>query len=623
MFKRLYIIILSFAFVSTLLGSEKNTIGVEKFILEYGLDHPNLIPLEKLYEIELDLRLKDNVWEKPVDGEAVFSFPISKPPAKARFSESGLQAVLQQLLAFLNEEGYSGVFVLPSDKDINTLTGEDKRSPNNKDLTLVIWVSQIEKIRSLGQGTRYKGDQDVVDLKQHQKIIHASPLKGDDEKGDGSPILRELLDEYISRLNRHPSRQVNVTLAAGTKPGKAVLDYLVNEAKPWLIHAQYSNTGTPSTGRWRGRLGVLHYQLTESDDLLSADYITSHTEESRAALLSYERPLIFPDYLRIRSYGSWSEYQSEELGVIDLEFRGKTWTAGTEIIFNLFHYDDIILDALLGGRWENIFVKNEIQGTTEDKEGKAKLAIGYLGLKAERRKGLVNTEASATLEYNFHGIVDRNLNNLGRLDTHDTSSIIKANFRHTFFLEPILFPNEWKNLETWHKSTLAHEVSLSVSGQYTLKDERLIPQRQFVTGGFFSVRGYPESVASGDNGYLFNAEYRLHIPRLLKPADLTGTGKILDRYYLRPPSVYAFPDWDFIVRFFFDSAYVSNNRIRSDEANFNLNSIGGGAELQLSNQLKVRLDYGYILNTLKRGTFTLDDAEKGDARFHFLTTFSW
>lgn len=626
--KQFYIIILtlSLLFVNTsrLVGSEASRLDVQSFILEYGLGHPELIPLEEVYKAPLELRLKDDVWEEPADGEPIFSFPIGKLPPNAVFSESGLQTALQQLLNFFNERGYSGVFVLPSEKDIDALTGEDKRAETNKNLTLVIWISQIEKVRSLGRGKRYEKDETVANLKQHQKIIHHSPLKGDNEKGEGSPIRKKTLDQYISRLNRHPNRRVDVTLAAGTQPGKAVLDYLVNEAKPWLVYAQYSNTGTPNTGEWRGRLGFLHYQLTESDDSLSADYITSDTEESRAVLLSYERPIIFPDHLRVRAYGSWSEYQSEELGLglanpRFLGFRGRTWTAGTEAIFNLFHYQDIIVDALFGGRWENIFVKNDTVRT----EGQVDLAIGYLGLRAQRQKGIVNTQGSATLEYDFHDIDSEKLVQLGRLDVDDNWSLIKGNLGHTFFLEPLFFPNEWENPETWQKSTLAHEINLNLSSQYTFSNQRLIPQQQFVTGGFFSVRGYPESVASGDNGYLFNAEYRLHVPRLLKPADLTGNGKIFDRYYLRPPSIYAYPDWDFLVRLFFDSAYVGNNRKRFDEENFDLQSIGGGFELQLLKQLKVRLDYGYILTTLKREGVILEDAEKGDTRTHFLTTFSW
>ena len=64
---------------------------------------------------------------------------------------------------------------------------------------------------------------------------------------------------------------------------------------------------------------------------------------------------------------------------------------------------------------------------------------------------------------------------------------------------------------------LPDEIAVSVHGQYAFGNT-LIPQEEDTAGGFYSVRGYPESIVAGDNVVVFTGEYRFHVPRAFSPA---------------------------------------------------------------------------------------------------------
>ena len=132
-------------------------------------------------------------------------------------------------------------------------------------------------------------------------------------------------------------------------------------------------------------------------------------------------------------------------------------------------------------------------------------------------------------------------------------------------------------------------------------------------------------MAAGDEGFVVNAEYRYHVPRSLMPLSEVDHPeiKLFGKYNVRPPYVYGRPDWDLILRGFFDYGYAGINDKRPEDNSLTLISTGVGLELQLFTNFNIRLDWGYVLNTLERGGVILDDAEAGDSRFHFITTLSW
>ena len=235
------------------------------------------------------------------------------------------------------------------------------------------------------------------------------------------------------------------------------------------------------------------------------------------------------------------------------------------------------------------------------------------------------------------GTNDDQLQKMGRFNVSKDFVIAKYSVGGSFFLEPLIFRKSWnayqeeadpaKRKAMWKKLTEAHELSFLLHGQYTFGDKRLIPQFEDVIGGFGSVRGYPEAFTSGDDTIIANAEYRLHLPRLLKPADL---GAPVDpakpvptpKFSFRPPTILGRPDLDVILRMFYDVGYAKNNDlVKSTEADRLLMSAGVGAEVQVSRYLNLRLDCGFPLVSVRDKTSR--PVEVGSPRLSFVGVISY
>ncbi|NJM55427.1 MAG: ShlB/FhaC/HecB family hemolysin secretion/activation protein [Verrucomicrobiae bacterium] len=487
-------------------------------------------------------------------------------------------------------------------------------------------------MRTVAKGSRLF-DEDPIDNPNHRRILEHSPLSGADGQFEGDLLRRGILNDYLSRLNRHPARRVDIAVSSSTELGRVVLDYIVNERKPWVAYAQITNTGTEATGEWRERIGFIHYQLTDADDILAADFITSSFDQSNAALVSYQRPLFYPNYLVAKAGASWSKYTAEELGSANLTYEGQTIGAYAELRYSPFRLLKFDFDFTAGIRFDSIDVENfrvlvpldPSQPTQVDplNSGSGTLLTPYLRAEISRRERTWRVSAFADIEGTFTSAEDDEIDFLGRTLAADNTIEGHLGVDASTYLEPLIFWKGWDDPETWRTSTLAHEVNLRFRGQWAM--DRLLAQRQFISGGMFSVRGYPENVAAGDGGYFINLEYNLHLPRLLRPSNLDDEtpARWFGRYEIRPPSVYAKPDWDLILRGFFD--YGQNfvvEPLGSEDEN-TLSGAGIGLEFQFYSYLTLRVDYATIMKTVTRVNIPVEDAEDGDSRLHILATFSW
>ena len=205
---------------------------------------------------------------------------------------------------------------------------------------------------------------------------------------------------------------------------------------------------------------------------------------------------------------------------------------------------------------------------------------------------------------------------LGRLNPSERWARMNWSASLSTFLEPLLNPVEWGNPETPETSTLAHELAFRFSGQYSF-GSRLVPQFQSIMGGMYSVRGYAQSVVAGDNSIFGSLEYRFHIPRTFavqpEPIDFMGAP-----FRAAPQYVYGRPDWDLILKAFFDAGYVFQNGNLPFEVNNTLLGAGIGMEFLYKSNLRVRMDWGFALHDLKFGL-----AEAGTSRLYVTGTFLW
>jgi len=375
----------------------------------------------------------------------------------------------------------------------------------------------------------------------------------------------------------------------------------VSENKPWSVYFQASNTGTDATEEWRQRFGFVHTQLTGRDDIFSIDYITASFSETNLVTGYYETPLGDAGRLRFRLYGDWNEFTAADLGQSGEDFTGDGWRAGGEFIFNFAQHENTFFDAFAGARFTNTSANNEVIDVGDEES----YVVPRLGLRMQRNDEDVRLDWTAAFEFSIGDLAGAD--GLGRLNPSARFQVLKFDLFNSIYMDVLA-----ARLAGKEPTTLAHELVLRGRGQISLGD-RLIPTEEVVVGGFFSVRGYPESVTAGDSAFYGTAEYALHLPNLLpmgEPKEFLGRP-----FRFAPDRPLGRADWDLILRAFLDGARVVNLDREPFESNSTMLSTGVGIELLLGRNLNLRVDWGIALLDIDA-----QNVKAGSNRFHFLFT---
>lgn len=652
-----------------------NSFEVSRLELAYARSHPDLPPIDALRSTVVRLTPTTTGYIGPLSGAPLVEVEIGAltEDGSVRLHASGVQAVMEAVFNRLSAEGgptrgedLLGVYVTPDPNQL-VLTpetgGTDRRAPGDTSLRLEIYTARVAALRTIASGNRVPTER-RVNAREHRPLLERSPLmpQGDpmpadagegsgrdgdtdengmprggvgaealaspqagagSDSGDGAggaapdPLLRRgPLEDYAARLSRHPGRRVDVAVAPSSgEPGDAEVQYLVRESKPWRVFYQLSNTGVESVNTLRHRVGFFHNQLTNADDILSVDYITSGFDNSNALLGSYERPLAVGSPLKFRVSGNWSEFQAEEVGIFDESFEGESWSWSTELVLNVAQFGSSFVDVFGGVRYQWTEIQNE--GLAES-QGSEAIFLPRVGARFERTTEATNLRGTLEFEWTENNISSTSgaeLERLGRLAPDRNWAVFRWDLQSSFYLEPLLNPDGYADPSTPGSSTLAHEIAASFRGQLAFGD-RLIPNEQDVIGGLFSVRGYPESVAAGDSSWVGSLEYRFHLPRALspgEPVDIFGSP-----FRARRQTVYGRPDWDLVFKGFWDFGRVESNDRRSFEQNQTLMSLGTGFDFLLGDNLSFRTDVGFVLDEVSRSD--LAQTDEGDFRVHFLLT---
>ena len=595
---------------------------VSKFVVKYGPPknppHPGLPPAQTVADTPITLgetEGTDRSYVAPGAGARDVPVVLSKFNTVETFSGDSLQAVSLGLSSTVNKKGIFGVFVIPDPDQINASTGEDLRN-GSTELTLLIYASEVRQVRTIVKPVPkppFKGVATTVADPKYRKITLDSPLKPAEDGQPGSLLRAAPLQDYLDRINRFPGRRVDAAVSASGEGGGVVLDYIVHAEKPGVfVFDQTSNTGTEASGTWRTRLGFELRQLTGLDDLLDGSFETSLSSATYSAFGSYQFTPVFPDKLKLKVYGGYGKFLAEDVGFDLAAFRGDSATVGLLAIYTPYYFKGFPIDLLAGAEYKYVDIKDVRGGV----EGSTNFLLPLVGISTDKATDLYTAFANAQVQVNLPDVAgtdNAQLQNMGRLNVDRDFVIGRYSLGGSFFLEPIIFRKTWKAYAEepdpdkrkpfWKKVNTTQELAFQLHGQYTFDDKRLIPQFEDVIGGFVSVRGYPEAYTAGDDSIVFNAEYRYHFPRMLKPYDTDTKGEAdpakAPKFALRPPTILGRPDLDVILRLFYDLGYVKNNNLQpSLEADRFLSSVGVGAEVQVSRYLNLRLDWGFPLSAV-------------------------
>jgi hypothetical protein len=592
---------------------------VSKFQILYGREHKSQPPVDQFMNVPIVLgkTAKGYVMPRPGIEQVTVRLSDFKGDKPQVFYASALRRIDERIVAAYNRLGLAGIFVAPHKDDVDSQNGKDLRKATDQAMRLVVWSATVAGVRTLAAGDRVPTEA-RIDNPVHQGILDQSPLNSNDL------LDKSLLDDYVFFLNRHPGRQVDLAVTSGEKPGQVNLDYMVSENRPWLAYAQASNTGTRATAPWRFRFGVIDNQVTNNDDILTAEYTTSCTEPDPAAQtasVSYEAPVFKNSHLRWRAYSSWGKFDANIAGVGTGEnWDGWEWTGGAELAYNFFQHKQTFLDLVGGAEIRQVFVDNR----TLHQDGLADFFVPHLGLRVESITDTATTVGSIFIEHNCSGMAGssrEDYDELGRQNVSADYELVRWDVLQTFYLEPLINGEAWMDTagkDAWKNTTLANELAFQFRGQWTPGEYRMVPQNEAVAGGFFTVRGYPESVIAGDTALIATGEYRLHVPRLFKPQETPGRLPLVGTpFRWSPQAIYGRPDWDLICRAFCDMAKTINSRPETFEPDQSIWSMGLGVELQFTRNFNVRADLGFPMKDLKTNEA---DVQAGDPRLHFVAT---
>ena len=594
------------------------TYDVSELIVQYARSHAGHPPLEDVLMISVDLINTDTGFVSPRDGVAATPVRLVDLQGvdNVKLYGSAIRKISVAIVDYFNKLGIIGVFVGPDRTQIDQ-RGEDVRPEGDMSLRLIIRTAVVAEMRSLASGQRID-DADRINNPLHNRILRNMPVQPSDGYNDHDLLNKKELDRYVSRLNRHPGRRVDIAVSASedADPGSVALDLLITENKTWLAYFQISNTGTKSISQWRERFGLTFNQLTGNDDIFSIDYITSGFQDTHSVVASYEAPLGDSQSIRWNVKTLWSIYTSDAVGFASEDFTSETWQVGGGLEFNVYNKDNHFVDLFTSLTYSSDRIDNDLIVTTASTD----LIWWESGLKYENRIDTQSTFAQVSFETDLMGLAGINHNQfalMGRAGGVSEEQYIMSWYAtHSFFLEPLLNPAGWADTSTPQSSTLAHELFFSTSGQYSF-GTRLLPSQLRTVGGMYSVRGFQESEASGDGVFQVTAEYRLHVPKLfgIEP-DPSNTALFGSPFRVAPQTVYGPTDWDFVVKAFADYAHtwvVNDPASRVVEPGEDLASVGLGLELLYKRNLSVRADWGFALTDV-------DETQAGDHRFHIAAT---
>jgi hemolysin activation/secretion protein len=576
--------------------------------IEYALDHPRHIPEADLLDLEVGLATEGDAYTAPRPVDRTVRMRLSSIPRGAVLTASAIQHINQYIVSSFNRRGYNHVIV--SVPDIEEGSGRDLRAAGDTGLRLRVWTGRAVRVATLADGPRFASltVDERTNHTAHEWIRRRSPVQPGGMRG----ILdARALEDYAALLSRHRGRRVDAQTEPGPRPGTSNVTYRITEERPWRAYAQYSNTGTSSTTKNRERFGFVHGQLLGRDDVLRLDYTTGDFEDVHAVSGAYEAPFTLDQpRLRYRLRGVYSEYDASEVGVVESRFLGEQVVAEGGVVWNAWQRRKLFVDVSAGARFHQMEVDNT--DFQDQAEGDATFWVPQLGIEASRSERASDLHAGLDLEVGWSDASQEDIDILGNDSADSPFALLRFDGSYSAYLEPLIERLTWEDPVKTEGATLAHEVALALRGQWAFEN-RLVPQYQQIAGGLFSVRGYKQAAAAGDNLVIGSAEYRFHLPRSLAPDSDPPRLPWLGEFRTRPEGPYGRPDWDLVLRVFSDAAQVWSSDANDTEPDETLFSVGGGVEMQLLRNLSVRLDAGHVLSTV-------GSSEAGDTRGHVLAT---
>lgn len=363
----------------------------------------------------------------------------------------------------------------------------------------------------------------------------------------GSVANINKVNKDLLRFNAANDAQLRVTMQAGSEPGTT--DYVVTAYEPqnivWTVYTD--NAGSDTSGEYRAGLFFADRSLTGVRDTLSMSTMLSDGTKSFG--LGYSRPMGHSGTKLNVQYSTNSVHITD--GPLEaLNVRGHAYAASIGVAQPLVVTEKVRTEASLDFGQQN---------SKTDFAGNHWLDDTIKGITASYA---VANYGDSSIIYQKHGFnVGTHTNILG--DDRDFSLY---------------------SLNGIYQKLYQHGQMLSARLDGQLGFNNYMPSaRQFYIGGMYSVRGYKESLLSGDSGYSIGLEYIVPVTKDKKT------------------SVFGF---------------VDNGRVYGDSAfdDTMLTSIGFGVRSSIAGKLAATLALGVPLEK------DINGKDVDSSRLHFMVS---
>jgi hemolysin activation/secretion protein len=523
-----------------------------------------------------------------VDDQVFSANELTKNSKDIFLDLRGLQKVSQLPLQYLKSLGYEGLIAFPDPNQIDPVSGKDLRPSSDRSLRIVIWVSRLNQVEFTNAGMKESVFKRLSSLGERNFNFH--------NKRDNRLKINHL--RFWKSLGSRTSRTAITNLLPTAQPGviKANVGLGLRKKQGGRLFA--TNSGTDSTGNWILG-GVFFYnQVTDLDDDLEVSYISSDTHERQALNLKHSIPVIYPDVLNFETRAGYSFYDASSFAITRIDFEGNTKTIELNLRYSPtewdYQYYQISLE--IGVKGEALEAKNSLISG----DAAAQLLTPKIAVNLTTHSQYVRSFSKLEVSKNYKDITNRDRFLFGGYKTDEKAA--RLNFDSMLSIKA----GKWMvdNMDTeLEDSWNGHLALLRLSASLGLEDTRYMPQHQFISGGSSSVRGYPESIISGDHGYFLSLDYQIPVYRSNKQ---TAFGSYTS-------SLIPFIDWG--------ESFV--NDPLSYESDHSILGAGLGVEVKFSKGLKARLDFAKPVKEIKSGNTIMEGTNSSDNRVHGMLTWEF
>jgi hemolysin activation/secretion protein len=377
----------------------------------------------------------------------------------------------------------------------------------------------------------------------------------------GQPITSVRTGAALDWLNSNPFRSVDVIYAPGATLGETDILLKVEDRFPLRVFAGFDNAGVELTNENEMYAGFNYGNLWGLDHQLSYQFTADpDVEKLLAHSASYTAPLPWGHFLRL--FGAYVESTADlDMAGIPIELGGTSWQGS------------MIYDIPLRGTPR---LKHDLELGFDYKHSDNDLEFGGIRASGDATDIFQFVAAhNATVKDRFGATrlrtsVAWSPGNWNAENTDEAFEAVRAGADSTY----------WHGrVELERLTRLPWDFTLWLRASYQWADGNLLPSEQLLLGGHDTVRGFPERVLRGDEGWLITAELRTPA---IKPLQLFG-------------STHSGGEVQFLA--FWDYGQATNRvLLPMEEDGFVLSSAGLGVRYTLARNVSVRFDYGWQID---------------------------